>query len=184
MTRVISTDDIRANNEFAVVENNAVLPNRVDVAFNPGYNPIGGLITYHYFTWESGVEELSIQRGDSNTQSIFGWKQYLRSASDLFQKQNQILVRFPINLRDVAISDEGKVILENRDSWMIWTPYVNDFDLLIVAAEDSPDNIEWRYEIVNSRDSVIQRELTMQMFKLNLLEQTDARYKLPFARVA
>jgi len=184
LTRVISVDDLRANNEFAVVENNTVIPNQVDIVFNPGYNPVGGMITYHYFTWEAGINDLSVQRGDSSTQSVFGWKQYLNSRSDLYQRQNQILVRFPINLRDVTITDEGKVVLENRDSWMIWTPYVNDFDFLILDSADSPDGIEYRYEIVNSRDSVVQRQLTLQFFKLNLLELTDDRYKIPFKRVA
>lgn len=182
-TRVLDVADLRNNNEFAVVDNRSVLPNRVDIVFNPGFNPTG-LITYYYFTWEDNIDDLSIQRGDSGTQSIFGWKQYLNSTQNYYQRQNQVLVRFPVNLRDVVITDEGKVILENRDSWMIWTPYVNDFDLLIVAAEDSWDGTEYRYEIVNSRDSIIQYQLTLQFFKLNLLEQTDDRYKLPFTQVA
>lgn len=184
MTRVISIDDIKSNDEFAVVENNTVIPNRIDIVFNTGYNPTGGLITYHYFTWEAEISDLSMQRGDSANQSIFGWKQYINSRSDFYQRQNQILVRFPIDLRSIVVSEEGKIILENRNSWMIWTPYVESYDILIVAAEDSMDGIEYRYEIVDSKDSVIQRQLTCQLFKLQLLEKSDARYQIPFTRVA
>jgi len=181
LIRVLTPDDIISDTEIAIVERKDTDPNRVEVVFNVGFTNIGA-ITYHYTTWEEGLEDLSVKRGDSSNQSIFGWQQYLNTLWDDFQKPNQVLVRFPININDVVISDEGKVIIENRDSWMIWTPYVNDFDILILDSEDSPDGTEYRYEIVNSTDSVIQRQLVSQRFKLNLLEFSDDRYQLPFTK--
>lgn len=181
LTRVLTTDDIISDTEMAVVERKDTDPSRVEVVFNTGFTNIGA-VTYHYTTWEDGVEDLSVKRGDSTTQSLFGWEQYISSLWDDFQRPNQVLVRFPINIHDVVISDEGKVLIENRDSWMIWTPYINDFDVLVLDAEDSPDGTEYRYEIVNSTDSVIQRQLTSQRFKLNLLEFSDDRYTIPFLK--
>jgi hypothetical protein len=181
LTRVLTPDDIISDTDIAVVERKDVEPHRVEVVFNRGFSNIGA-ITYHYTTWEDGVEDLTVKRGDSTNQSLFGWKQYLNSYWNFVQKPNQILVRLPINLNDVVISDEGKVIIENRDSHMAWTPYVNDFDILILAAEDSPDGEEHRYEIVNSTDSIIQRQLVSQRFKLNLLEASDDRYNIPYVK--
>lgn len=184
MTRVLTPTDITTSMEFAVVEDKTTSPPSVKVVFQTGLDVLGGKIAYYYTTIEPGVEDLTVQRGDSTDQSIFGWKQYLNSYEDDFQMQNQVLVRFPINLHDVIISDEGKVILENRDSWMIWTPYLNDFDVLVLSKENSPDGIEYRYEIVNSTDSIIQGQLISQRFKLNLLEFLDDRYKIPYVTIA
>ena len=181
LTRVFTVEDIIADNEFAVVENTLANTPRVDLVFNTGLTDVSN-VTYHYLTWEPGVEDLAVKRGDSQTQSLFGWDQYMSSYWDDFQKPNQVLVRFPINLNDVVIHDEGKTVIEVRDSWMIWTPYVNDFDVLILDADDSPDGVEHRYEIVNSTDSVIQRQLVSQRFRLNLLEKADERYTLPFIK--
>jgi len=181
LNRVLSPEDIISDNEMAVVERKDTDPHKVEVVFNTGFTNIGG-VTYHYTTWEDGVEDLSVKRGDSSNQSLFGWRQYISSHWDLVQKPNQVLVRFPINLNDVVISDEGRVVIENRDSWCIWFPYLNDFDILILDAEESPDGEEHRYEIVNSTDSVIQRQLVSQRFKLNLLEKSDTRYQIPFEK--
>ena len=181
LTRVFTPDDLIADTEVAVVEHLDVSPARVEVVFNAGFTDIQN-VTYHYTTWEEGIEDLASKRGDSTTQSLFGWEQHMSSHWDDFQKQNQVLVRFPINLNDVVISDEGRVVIENRDSWTIWWPYVNDFDVLILDADDSPDGVEHRYEIVNSTDSVIQRQLVSQRFKLNLLESTDERYNVTFVK--
>jgi len=181
LTRVLTPDDIIADTEIAVVERKDTDPHRVEVVFNVGFTNTTA-VTYHYTTWEDGVEDLSVKRGDSINQSLFGWRQYINNFWNLVQKPNQVLVRLPINIHDVVISDEGKVIIENRDSHMAWTPYVNDFDVLILDAEDSPDGIEYRYEIVNSTDSVIQRQLVSQRFKLNLLEKFDQRYDIPFIK--
>lgn len=183
LTRVFTTDDVIADTEFAVVERLDVDPARVEIVLHAGFTDIQN-ITYYYLTWEEGVEDLASKRGDSTTQSLFGWEQFMSSHWDDFQKPNQILVRFPINLNDVVVSDEGKVIIENRDSWMTHWPYVDDFDVLILDAEDSPDGLEHRYEIVNSTDSIIQRHLVSQRFKLNLLERTDDRYAIPFLKDA
>jgi len=183
LTRVFTTDDLIADTEFAVVENLQVSPSRVEVVFNTGFTDIQN-ITYYYLTWEEGIEDLASKRGDSTTQSLFGWNQYLTSHWDDFKMPNQVLVRFPININDVVIADEGKVIIENRDSWMIWYPYVNDFDILIIDASESPDGQEHRYEIVNSTDSIIQRQLMSQRFKLNLIERSDDRYNVPFVKSA
>jgi hypothetical protein len=181
LTRVLTVDDIMNDNEIAVIEKKDVQPNKVQVVFNKGFTNINS-ITYHYTTWEEGIEDLTVKRGDSNNQSIFGWKQYINNYNDFVQRPNQVLVRLPINIQDIVISDEGKVVIENRESHMAWTPYVNDFDILILAAEDSPDGLEYRYEIVNSTDSIIQRQLVSQRFKLNLLEFSDDRYKIPYIK--
>ena len=180
---MFTVDDIIADTEFAIVEHLDVTPVRIEIVLHAGFTDVQN-ITYHYLTWEEGVEDLASKRGDSTTQSLFGWEQYMSSHADDFQKQNQILVRLPINLNDVVLSDEGKVTIENRDAWTIWYPYLNDFDVLILDADDSPDGVEHRYEIVNSTDSVIQRQLVSQRFKLNLLEQTDDRNTIPFVKSA
>jgi hypothetical protein len=183
MTRVLTPEDIIANTEFAVVERRDVSPTRVEVVFNRGFTDTSN-VTYHYLTWEDGVEDLANKRGDSVAQSVFGWSQYKSSHWDDFQRPNQVLVRFPINLNDIVIMDEGRTVIENRDSWMIWYPYVDDFDILVLAADDSPDGQEHRYEIVNSTNSIIQRELVSQRFKLNLIEASDPRYNIPYVTSA
>lgn len=181
MTRVFTPEDILYDTEFAVVEKLDVSPSRVEIVFHTGFADTSN-ITYHYLTWEDGVEDLAAKRGDSASQSLFGWRQFRSSKWDDFQRPNQVLVRFPINLNDVVIMDEGRTIIENRDSWMIWYPYVDDFDILVLDADDSPDGVEHRYEIVNSTNSVIQRQLVSQRFKLNLIEPTDGRYSIPYVK--
>ena len=185
MSRVLTVDDLTNNNEFTVVENKLASPPIVSIVFNIGFTASPANITYYYTTIEQGIENETIQRGDSNSQSIFNWTQYISSYQDYLQHPNQILVRFPINLHDIVITDEGRVTLENRDSWFAGPlPYLDDFDLLILAPEDSPDGTKYVYEIVNSTDSIIQRMLVSQRFKLNLLESTDSRYNIPYSTTA
>jgi hypothetical protein len=63
---------------------------------------------------------------------------------------------------------------------MICEPYVRDFDILIVTADESPTGEELRYVVENKQDSKIQGTLVSQRFKIKQLEKADERYKIPY----
>jgi hypothetical protein len=182
-TRVINVEDLVNNNEFAVVERLDLTSKQIELVFNPGFNPTGHVVTYYYSTMAPGVNIEELKRGDGDNMSLFGWSQYrdlTLPTNDPFQKTGQVLVRQPIAIRDLIVNEEGKVTLDERQCWMIWTPYVHDFDVLIVAPEDSISGTEERYELVNKQDSIIQRVLMTQRFKVHLLEKSDPRYQIPY----
>lgn len=181
-TRVLEVEDLLNDNEFAVVKRKDLNPARVEIVFNAGFNASLHTIEYYFSTMQEQIDITRVKRGEQgNTQSQFGWSQYLNTKSDAFRGKHQILVRMPLTTRDLIINEEGRVTLEENDSWMIWTPYVRDFDVLIVPADQAINGLEERYEIINKRDSVIQGRLITQRFKLKLLERSDPRYTIPYS---
>jgi len=178
-TRIMDTKDLLDDDEFVVLDRQDLEENRVDIVFNNGFNPTLHEITWKYTSMNDGVTSEMLKRGDSTNQSLFGWSQYTNNCYDTYQGKHQLLVRMPLVLRDLVINEEGKVTLEENESWTLWTPYIRDFDILVVVAEDSPTGEEMRFEIVNKRDSVIQKTLVSQRFKLKYLESTDLRYGVP-----
>ncbi len=181
--RIFDVADLQNNNEFAVVERKDLLPPRVDVVFNSGFNPSLHTIQYYYTTFEEGISDVRVKRGEGEDQSIFGWTQYLDPTSDVFHAPNQILVRLPISIESLVVNEEGKVKLQENQSWMIWTPYVHNRDLLVFPAVYTYTGRNEIYEIMSKQDSIIQGQLITQRFKLKLLEYTDPRYNLPIAVV-
>jgi len=181
--RVINVEDLVNDNEFAVAERLDLATQQIELVFNKNYDPSSHAITYYYSSMSPGVNIEQLKRGDGDNMSLFGWSQYRDLSmpyNDPFRKTGQILVRQPMATRDLVINDEGKVTIDERQCWMIWTPYVHDFDILIVAPEDSISGTEERYEIVNKSDSIIQRTLMTQRFKVKLLEKSDPRYSIPY----
>jgi hypothetical protein len=181
--RVLDPNDLVNPNEFAVVKRYDLANGQVEVVLAPGYNPTGHTITYFYTTMESQISIESIKRGEGVDQSLFGWSQYLNSSQDKFHGVNQILVRMPLVTATLTINEEGKVKLQDENSWMIWTPYVHTFDILVVTSVLNPTAQEQRFEIVNKQDSMMQGTLMSQRFKLNYIEPTDSRYNIPYATV-
>ena len=173
------TNDFLDDDEFVVRERLDLSPSRVEIIFNRGFNPLAHDIKWKYTAMNDGVTSEMLKRGDSIDQSLFGWSQYTNNCYDNYQGMHQILVRMPLVLRDLIINEEGKVTLEENESWTLWTPYIRDFDVLVVPAAVSPNGEEMRFEIVNKRDSVIQGTLVSQRFKLKYLEASDARYDVP-----
>ena len=175
-SRVMEVDDLLSDDEFAVVDRIDRSDKRIEIVFNEGFDSTVHAIEWKYTTMNEGISNTMLKRGSSDEQSLFGWLQYTNNCYDTYQGRHQILVRMPLVLRDLVINEEGKVVLEEKESWMIWAPYVKDFDILVVPADNSPSGEEMRFEIVNKRDSVIQNSLTSQRFKLKYLEPTDDRY--------
>lgn len=182
-TRVLDVEDLVDDNEFVVEKRDDVDPMRIELVFNSGYNPSSHEISYYYSTINKDICDLRIQRGDDSQQSLFGWSQYISEDSDAFRLKNQILVRFPLTLNDLTINEEGKVIMEENQCWMTASPFVRDMDILVIAAEDSPIGEELRFEIQDKQNSVIQRRLVSQRFKVKLLEKSDKRYQLNVSKV-
>lgn len=183
MTRVLDTSDLLSDSEFVIEENKLLNPAPVYVVFNPGYNASGHIITYTFSSYEVGISAERLKRGENNSDSIFGWTQYLRYTSDAYRRPHQILVRFPVSLRDSTIEEEGKVISEESICWTIWDPFLEDFDILIVLGVDSESGKDEIYEIQNKTDSWIQKVLVSQKFNIKLLERTDPRYKISYLKV-
>ena len=179
-SRVIDVEDIVADNEFAVIKRFDLSPARVELVFNAGFNASLHTIEYYYTTMNQGIDEQFIKSGQDVTETLFGWTQYLNSSCDAFQGKHQVLVRFPISQEDLIVNEEGKVHLEQVDSWMIWEPRVNDYDVLIVTADQTSSGEEERYEIVEKRNSFIQGSLITQRFKLRYIEDTDPRYNISY----
>lgn len=182
-TRVIVEDDIISDNEFAVIERWDLSPARIEVVFNEGFDASLHVIQYYYTSLNAGVVQQLLKRGDAADQSLFGWSQYRNTYSDTYQGKNQILVRMPLTSRDVIVQEEGKVVVEDNKAWMIWEPYVNDFDILVVPSSESESGREERYEILDKEDSKIQGQLVSQRFNVHLLEATDPRYQLVYSTV-
>jgi hypothetical protein len=179
-TRVIDVTDLLNDNEFAVVKRYDLNPARVELVFNTGFNASGSVIQYYYSSLNMGIDVARVKRGEDTTQSMFGWVQYLNAHYDDFRGKNQILVRLPLTTRDLVINEEGKVMLEENDSWCVASPYINDFDILIIPSSQTMTGVEERYEVVNKKDSVIQGTLITQRFKLKFLEYSDSRYSISY----
>ncbi len=179
--RVLTIDDISSDLEFCVVERKDLsLPGRIEIVFNAGFDASAHTIQCYFSTMQPGISNIRMQKGEDTSQSIFGWEQYLNFNTDAYRNMHQILVRMPLTTRDLTLNEEGKVAIEENKAWMIWTPYVNDFDILIVAASNSVSGKEERYEILNKQDSVIQRRLLSQRFDVKLLEESDPRYQISY----
>ena len=151
----------------------------MEAVFNPGFDPSALIVRMYYTTMSQTVNNVRMARGEDATQSLFGWQQYYCNKRDAYQSYHQILVRMPLTTRDMTINDEGRVILQDQDSWMIWEPYVSDFDVLVISAHHTASKREERYEISDKRDSIIQGHLMSQRFHLHLLEFSDTRYNVP-----
>jgi len=182
MTRVLDIEDLKSDNEFVVVRREDLFNKQIELVFNQGYNPVGSTITYYYTTMNPEIHDERFKRGEAPLHSIFGWTQYTWGSEDAFRKKNQILVRFPITMGDLQVNEEGKVLIEENKCWMTAEPLVNDFDMLVIAEENSPYGRESRFEIVDKNDSIIQGRLITQRFQVKLLEATDPRYSISIVR--
>jgi hypothetical protein len=178
--RVVEVEDLIADNEFAVVKRKDLSPSRVEVVFNEGFVASSHTISYYYDTYESGIDDTRLKRGEDDSYSMFGWTQYFNTSEDAFRGKHQILLRVPLTTRDIVINEEGRVVAEDNQCWMIWEPYVNDFDMIIIPADQTFSGEEERYEIVNKQDSEIQHSLITQRFKLTYIEPSDLRYRISY----
>ena len=180
--RVHEVEDLINDNEFAVVKRTDLTPARVELVFNEGFNASTHSIGYKYTTLNKdiNVERMKIGEASDNSHSMFGWSQYLDYTNDLFKKKHQILVRTPLTTTNLIINEEGRVMMEDNQCWMIWEPYVKDWNILIIPSEESPTGEELRYIIENKQDSKVQGSLVSQRFKIKQLEKTDDRYKIPY----
>jgi hypothetical protein len=177
-SRVLATADLLVDNDYCVVKRQDRSDGRVEIIFNKDFNPTLHTVELIYSDMNVGVNPAFLKRGDSENQSLHGWLQYTDNCYDNYQGRHQILVRMPLTTKDLVVNEEGRVTLEENESWMIWTPYVKDFDVVVVPSSESPNGREMRFEIVNKKDSVIQSNLVSQRFKLKYLETSDVRYKL------
>jgi hypothetical protein len=178
ITRIDDPADLAHDNEFSVVERKDILPQRVEVVFNAGFDPSGHTITYSYTSMESGINNTGIESGQGTDQSLFGWQQWLDPTFDDFRGPNQVLVRLPIAVESLVINEEGKVKLHDNQSWMIWTPLVHERDILVFTSQYTFTGGNEIYEIINLQLSIIQGSLITQRFKLTKIEESDPRYKL------
>jgi hypothetical protein len=180
--RILEVEDIQSDTEFAVVKRADLIPSRVELVFNSGFNATLHTIQYYYTTAEEGSGDDDSQRGGTAYESVYGWHQYLNYTPSPFRSLHQVLIRMPLTKRDLIINSEGRVRLEDNQSWMIWEPYINDGDVIIVPPEESISGEEERYEVIDKQDSAIQGSLITQRFKLSLLEDSDSRYKISYIR--
>ena len=178
MRRVLDVKDIIDDNEYSIKINYA----NIEIYFNEGFNPTLYSFKYKYTTLDSGMNLERMKEGETSYNSMFGWEQYLDYNDSLFKRRHQILVRTPLTTTNLVLNEEGKVELEENQCWMIWEPYVRDWDILIIPEEESPTGRELRFVIENKQDSKIQGELVSQRFKIKLLEESDDRYKISYIK--
>lgn len=179
-SRVVAVEDLEEDNEYAIVQRKDLKIPLVEIVFNNDFDASSHEITYYYTSYQPGISDIRLKEGEDSTHSMFGWSQHIEYKCDDFQDEHQILVRLPLTIRDLTVNEEGLVVLEERNSWMIWKPYARDFDILIIAEEHSFTGKEERFEIVEKQDSVIQGSLVSQRFKLKHIEYTDKRYQIPY----
>ncbi|MFA5395642.1 MAG: hypothetical protein WC346_06420 [Methanogenium sp.] len=182
-TRILSIDDLENDNEFCIVQRKDLNPRRVEIVFNNGFNASTHSIEYYYHTIQRDISDVRLKEGEDASHSLHGWTQYLNPSVDDYQDKNQILVRLPLTTRDLTVNPEGLVVLQEHESWMIWTPYVREQDILIIPAQFSPTGREERFEVNDKKDSIIQRNLVSQRFKLKHLEYSDKRYLISYGVV-
>lgn len=179
--RVHDIEDLLSDNEFVVLKRTDLPSQRVELVFNSGFNASSHTIGYSYSTMDGGINVERMKIGESlDNNSLFGWQQYLDFSKDLSKKKHQILVRTPLTTTNLVLNEEGKVMMEDNQCWMIWEPYVKDWNILIIPVEESPTGEELRYIIENKQDSVIQGSLISQRFKIKQLDKNDDRYKIPY----
>ena len=181
--RVLDKNDLENDNEYYISDRKDLVPPRVDIIFNEGFDASSHEITYHYYGINRNISNVRLKEGENDLHSLFGWTQYLNTYSDAFQTAHQILIRLPLNVRDLNINEEGLVILEEKQSWMIWEPFVKEQDVIIIPQEFSFTGREERFEVVDKQNSVIQRVFVSQRFRLKHLEYADSRYKIPYVKV-
>lgn len=177
--RILEVEDLYDDSEFAIVERKDVLPRRVEVVFNEGFNASAHTIEVRYSTIGENVDNIQLKDG-LNQSAPFGWEQYINDEENSLQGKHQILVRTPLTTRDLVINEEGAVRLKDNQCWMEGEPYVMDGDIIVVPPEATALNRELRFEVVNKQDSWIQGTLISQRFKITLLEEDDTRYEIPY----
>ena len=181
MTRVPGILDMRKSSQFAVVKRFDLDPQRVEVRFHKSFNATGSLIQYYYDTMYKDVRSTAMNRPEANKFALFGWTQW-RGVGDQFKPANRVLVRMPMVTRDqLVINEEGRIVIEENLCWMVATPYVDDGDLLMVPADQTPLGVACWFEIINKQDSIVQNRLISQKFKIKLLPLEDERTKLPIS---
>lgn len=176
--RVLAIDDLVNDNEYAVVTRWDLTPPRIEAVFNPGFNAGGATLQYYFTTINQGIVNEMLKRGDSVDQSLYGWTQYRTTYRDAYQDRNQVLVRLPLTVENLVIKEEGKILLQENDSWTLWDPYIREFDLIIIPGALLATGVSEWYEVQEKRDSYIQQTLMSQRFKLKLLEASDPRTRL------
>jgi len=181
MTKVVEVEDIVVATEYSVIQRKDLIPPRVELAFHPTVT--SSSLSYYFETLEIGTSAERFKRGATAAQSLHGWTQYLSPYSDSMIGYNQILIRMPLTTRDLIINEEGRVMMEENQSWMIWEPYVADGDMIIVPSGSTASGREERYEIINKQDSLMQGQLVSQRFKLEFLEFSDVRYNIAISTV-
>ena len=178
MRRVLDKRDIINDNEYSIKINHS----NVEIYFNENFNPNLYSFKYKYITLDSGMNLERMKEGETPHNSMFGWEQYLDYNDSLFKRKHQILVRTPLTTTNLILNEEGKVELEENQCWMIWEPYIRDWDILVIPEEESPTGRELRFIVENKQDSKIQGQLVSQRFKIKLLEESDDRYKIPYIK--
>lgn len=176
-TRVLDIEDLRNDDEYAVVKRRDLDLGRVELVFNAGFDASSHIIQFYSRSSSFySIPELD-KRGESPDSSHFGWMQYI-CAADAYHGPNQILVRYPMSSRDLVVNEEGRVELEQATAWMGPLPYVHDFDLLVIDSVKTPGYDKELFEVVSKNDSEIAGKLTSQRFMLRYLERTDPRYNI------
>ncbi len=181
MTRVLNKKDLRSESQFAVQKRFDLNPQRVEVHFYDTFNMTGSVVQYYYEGMHKDVRPGLINRPTANQFSLFGWYQY-KCPMDSWRYANQVLIRVPLTTASwLTMGQEGRVKLEENQCWMVGSPYVNDGDVLIVPADQSPNNEQLALEIVNKQDSIVQFRLMSQRFKVKLIPSEDERANITYS---
>jgi hypothetical protein len=178
--RIVDYNDLINDNEYSIVKRYDVSTQRVEIVFNVGFNPHFHNITYYYTYMDEDMSPERMKSNEATESSPFGYEQYFNYTTDKYVNYHQILVRMPLTIQNVVINEEGLVTLKDNNCWTIWEPYIDNFDILIVPATESPTGIELRFEIKEKQDSIIQGTLVRQIFKVKALTTTDKIYNIPY----
>lgn len=179
-TRILDPNDLINDNEYAIVKRNDLSSKRVEVVFNAGFNPVLHTITYYYTTMDQGMSVERLKSYEATLGSPFGWQQYLNYDVDKYVDYHQIMVRLPLTVKNITIDEEGLVLLKDNNCWTLWEPYINNFDILVVPASESPTEQELRFQIKEKQDSIVQGVFISQRFKIKALPLDDIAYSIPY----
>ena len=180
MTRAFDKSSIAYNTEYAVAVDVGTDKNSagaIKLWFNEGFTP--GRITWKYKNLCSCVDrstgypnrECPLCRGTSYPAAFTQWL----GAGTKYNPNNTILVRVPMAPETSPATQIGRVQQRQYRHWMQYTPYVNNYDLIIGTMGTNKGLI---FEITQKSDSSWRGILMHQEFNTLQIESSDIRYKM------
>ena len=180
MTRAYDKGSIAYDSEYALeveVGEDSGDAGTVRIWFNEDFTP--GNVSYIYRNLCSCVDlstgypnrECPLCRGTSYPTAFIQYK----TLATKYNPTNTVIVRVPMAPEELPVDQIGRVKRRDLKHWMPYTPYVNNYDIIIGTIGRNRGVV---FEIVSKSDSRWRGILIHQEFNTIRIEDSDVRYQL------